>query len=254
MMQNLRVIYILRWREVKRFFRKKARLFGSIGQPLLMIFAFGAWFSWMFESIGQEDYFSFVVAWVVAVNTMMSSFGSWFELIRDKEFWFIKEYLVAPVKRLYLMIWKTLWWATIGMFQGGILLFICSFLGLSLDGLSNILLVLLFMFWIAVLFSAFSMIFASLVPDFQWFQIVNSFLIMPLMMLSGAFYPLWTASSWMQIVAKFNPLAYGVDWIRWAITGESYFSWSTDFLVLGILLVLMLCVWAVCFKRMKVDN
>jgi hypothetical protein len=44
-MESLRTIYILRWREVKRFFRKKARLFGSIGQPLLMIFAFGAGFS-----------------------------------------------------------------------------------------------------------------------------------------------------------------------------------------------------------------
>ena len=44
----------------------------------------------MFEATGQEDYFTFVVAGVVAVNTMMSSFGSGFELIRDKEFWFIK--------------------------------------------------------------------------------------------------------------------------------------------------------------------
>ncbi len=252
-MSALRTIYILRWREVKRFFRKKARLFGSIGQPLLMIFAFGAGFSWMFEATGQEDYFTFVVAGVVAVNTMMSSFGSGFELIRDKEFWFIKEYLVAPVKRIHLMIGKTLWWASIGMFQGGILLLICSFLGLSINWISNILLVLLFMLGIAVLFSAFSMIFASLVPDFQGFQIVNSFLIMPLMMLSWAFYPLQTAAPWMQIVAKCNPLAYGVDGIRRALTGETYFSLGVDFWVIGILLVIMLLIGALCFKKMKIE-
>lgn len=250
----LRAIYILRRRQVKRFFRNKARLLWSIWQPLLMIIAFWAGFSGLFEAAWQTNYIGFLAAWIIATNTMMSSIWAWMDLIWDKDFWFIKEYLVAPVKRIWIMIWKTLWWATTGLLQWIILLILCMCIWIDVTSRISIPVAILFMIWIAIVFTAFWLIFASLVPDFQWFQIVNNFLIMPLMMLSWAFYPLSTAAPRLQRVAKFNPLAYWVDWIRWALTWDCFFGSGMNFLVIWILMIVVLFIWAKVFNRIKADN
>jgi ABC-2 type transport system permease protein len=67
------------------------------------------------------------------------------------------------------------------------------------------------MILLAFLFTAFGIIIASLFSDFQGFQLIMTFLIMPLMFLSGAMFPLSTTPIWLQQIAKFNPLSYAVD-------------------------------------------
>jgi len=54
------------------------------------------------------------------------------------------------------------------------------------------------------------------------FQLIMNFLVMPLFFLSGAIFPLDDVSVWMGRVASIDPLSYGVDSIRWALTGISY--------------------------------
>ena len=254
-MKNLRVIYILRWRQIKRFFRQKARLIWTICQPLIMLFALSAWFSGIFEAAGQENYMSFLAAGIIAINTMMGSLSSWIDIIRDKEFWFIKEYLVSPNRRIYIMIWRTLWWATTWFLQWLMLLVIMLlFWWIDSPGIWWLIVAILFMIWVSVIFAALWIIIASLIPDFQWFQLINNFLIMPLMMLSWSMYPLDTAATWLQRVARFDPLAYWVDWMRRALAWNSFFwMWMT----VGVLLALMLIftiIWWYTFSRMKADS
>ena len=254
-MKNLRVVYILRWRQIKRFFRQKARLIGTICQPLIMLFALSAWFSGIFEAAGQENYMWFLAAGIIAINTMMWSIGSWIDIIRDKEFWFIKEYLVSPNRRIYIMIWRTLWWATTWFLQWLMLLIIMLlFWWIWFPWIWWILVTILFMIWVSILFSSLWIIIASLIPDFQWFQLINNFLIMPLMMLSWAMYPLDTAATWLQWVARFDPLAYWVDGMRWALAWNSFFWMWMTVVVLLVLMILFIIIGWYTFNRMKADS
>lgn len=254
-MKNLRVIYILRRRQVKRFFRKKARLIWTIGQPLIMLFALSAGFSAIFEAAWQENYMWFLAAWIIAINTMMGSLASWIDIIRDKELWFMKECLVSPNRRIFIMIWRTLWWATTWFLQWLMLLVILLlFWWISFPWIWWIAVAIVFMICVSILFAALWIIIASLIPDFQWFQLINNFLIMPLMMLSWAMYPLDTAAKWLQRVASFDPLAYWVDWIRWALTWNSFFWMGMTVGVSAILMILFIIIWWFTFNRMKADN
>ena len=254
-MKKLMVIYILWRRQVKRFFRKKARLIWTIWQPLIMLFALSAWFSWIFEAAWQDNYMWFLAAGIIAINTMMWSLASWIDIIRDKELWFMKECLVSPNRRILIMIGRTLWWATTWFLQWLMLLIILLiFWWISFPWIWWIITVVLFMMWISILFAALWIIIASLIPDFQWFQLINNFLIMPLMMLSWAMYPLDTAATWLQWVASFDPLAYWVDGIRWALTWNSFFWMWTTVGVSAILMVLFIVIWWFTFNKMKADS
>ena len=254
-MKNLKVIYILRWRQIKRFFRQKARLIWIICQPLIMLFALSAWFSWIFEAAGQDNYMWFLAAWIIAINTMMGSLSSWIDIIRDKEFWFIKEYLVSPNRRIYIMIWRTLWWATTWFLQWLMLLVILLlFWMISFPWIWWTIVTILFMIGVSILFAALWIIIASLISDFQWFQLVNNFLIMPLMMLSGSMYPLDTAATWLQRVARFDPLAYWVDGMRRALTWHSFFWMWMTIGVSAILMIIFIIIGWYTFNRMKADS
>jgi ABC-2 type transport system permease protein len=111
-----------------------------------------------------------------------------------------------------------------------------------------------YMVLLSFLFTAFGIIIASLLPDFQGFQLIMNFLIMPLMFLSGAMFPLHTTPVWLQRIAKFNPLSYAVDGIRRALTGQHYFSPWFAFVVLAGLMVVLLMLGAYFFSRMKADS
>lgn len=249
-----RTIYILWWRQVKKFFRKKSRIIGALGQPLLMLFAFWAWFSGIFSQAWEGNYLAFLSWGIIAITTMMSSLMSGTDIIWDKEFWFMKEILVAPTSRLSVMIGRVFWWATTGIFQWWIVLILCLFVWIDNSAIISISIAIWFMILLAFLFTAFGIIIASLFSDFQGFQLIMTFLIMPLMFLSGAMFPLSTTPIWLQQIAKFNPLSYAVDWIRWALIWQNYFSPFISVIVLTSLMIISLIFGAYTFSRMKADS
>ena len=153
------------------------------------------------------------------------------------------------------MIWRTLWWATTWFLQWLMLLIIMLlFWWISFPWIWWIIVTILFMMWVSILFAALWIIIASLIPDFQWFQLINNFLIMPLMMLSWAMYPLDTAATWLQWVARFDPLAYWVDWMRRALAWNSFFWMGMTVWVLLVLMLIFIIIWWFTFNRMKADS
>ena len=134
------------------------------------------------------------------------------------------------------------------------MLVLCLFVGVDFSAVVSLPAAIGFMVLLSFLFTAFGIIIASLLPDFQGFQLIMNFLIMPLMFLSGAMFPLHTTPVWLQWIAKFNPLSYAVDGIRRALTGQQYFSPWVAFVVLFGLMVVLLALGAYFFSRMKADS
>ena len=169
-----------------------ARIIGSLGQPLLFLIGLGFGLGPVFQKAGQGNYIQFLAPGVIAMTVLFTSVFSGIELIWDRQFGFLKETLVAPVSRLTIMIGRVLGGATVAVGQGLIVCAFCLAAGFRFSGLAAAPMSLLFMALIAVLFTALGTAIASAMTDFQGFQLVMNFLVMPTFFLSGALFPLRT--------------------------------------------------------------
>lgn len=94
----IRTIYILWLRQLKRYVRSRSRIIGSLGQPLLFLVALGYGFGPVFQKAGQGNYLEFLAPGVIAMSILFTAIFSGMEIIWDKQFGFLKETLVAPVR------------------------------------------------------------------------------------------------------------------------------------------------------------
>ena len=246
----MKTVYILWLRQLKRYFRSKARIIGSIGQPILFLVALGFGMETIYEQAGKGDYISFLSPGIIAMTILFSAIFTGIDVIWDRQFGFLKETLVAPVSRLKIMIGRTLGGATTSLFQGILVFIIAVFLGFNIEW-SMLPLALLFMFLIAFFFTALGTIIGSLLKDMQGFQLIVNFLIMPIFFLSGALFPIDSSSQILKSLLVINPLSYGVDGIRGVLTGQFYFSLSTDLLVSFGLTIIILIIGGYVFSKIE---
>jgi len=122
-------IYVMWLRQMKRYARSRARIIGSLGQPLLFLLGFGFGFGPVFQKAGQGNYIQFLAPGVVGMTILFTALFSGIELIWDRQFGFLKETLVAPVPRILIMIGRTAGGATVAIFQGLIVIAICLVVG-----------------------------------------------------------------------------------------------------------------------------
>jgi len=247
----MRVIYILWLRQLKRFFRSKARIVGSIGQPLLFLVALGFGMGSVFAKAGEGNYILFLSPGVIAMTILFSSIFTGVDVILDRQFGFLKEALVAPVSRFKIIIGRTLGGATTAMLQGLIVFIIAIPLGFHPNWVM-LPIAILFMFLIALFFTALGTSIGSILKDMQAFQLIMNFLVMPIFFLSGALFPIDESSKIFKYILAINPLAYGVDGIRGSLTGVFHFNMGIDLVVLFVITVIVLRVGSYLFSRIEV--
>ncbi|TVP87249.1 MAG: ABC transporter [Alkalicoccus sp.] len=206
-------------RDLTKFFRDKARLFGSFTMPILFLLIFGGGMSGTMESmmsagLGEEagnfNYVEFVFPGIVAMTLLMTSVFSALSIIEDKDFGYMKEILVSPISRVSIAVGKMAGAATVATIQGVILFLLIPLLGLSYD-FTALLQVIPFMFLFACALSGLGLLFASVIRSTQGFQMTVQILVMPMIFLSGALFPVNNMPAWMDVIVKVNPVTYGVD-------------------------------------------
>jgi ABC-2 type transport system permease protein len=244
-------IYILWLRQVKRFMRSRARRIGSVGQPLLFLVALGFGFGPIYQRAGGGNYLQFIGPGIIAMSILFTAVFTGIEIIWDRQFGFLKETLVAPVPRLHIMIGRTLGGATVAVMQGGIVFVIAMIVGFR-PNLAMIPLAFCFMTLIAFLFTALGTAIASCLEDFQGFQLIMNFLVMPTFFLSGALFPLKGLPEALMVAARVDPLAYGVDGLRGALVNELQFGLGIDLAVLGAVTFVLLAVGSYLFSRIQI--
>jgi ABC-2 type transport system permease protein len=248
----MNVIYVLWMRQLKRYYRSKARLIGSLGQPVLFLIALGFGFGPIFQKAGEGSYIQFLAPGIIAMSIIFTATFSGIEVIWDRQFGFLKETLVAPVSRLKIMIGKTLGGATVAVFQGIIVLLISFVAGFRFANLAMLPLALVFMALIALLFTALGTAIASVLEDMQGFQLIVNFFLMPLFFLSGALFPLEGFAGIISLVLHLNPLSYGIDGIRYALGGAAHFGVMMDLFVMGGITALLLVIGGYLFSKIEI--
>jgi len=246
-------IFILWLREVKKYTRSRTQIVASLAQPMLYLLVLGFGLGPVFQQAGNGSYLQFVAPGVIGMSVLFTSVFSGIALLFDRQFGFLKETLVAPVPRIRIMIGRTLGGATVAMLQGTLILLACVIFGFRPVSLISIPLAFVFMALIAIVFSAFGTALGSGLQDMQGFQLIMNFLVLPIFFLSGALYPLHNLPKVLAAVTRVDPLSYGVDGLRGALTGRlTVFGTATDLLTLSLIAVALLAFGAWRFSKIEI--
>lgn len=234
----MNAIYILWLRQLKRFIRKRANIIGALGQPIIFLLAFGFGLGPIFARAGAGDYIQFVAPGIICMTVLFTAMFTGVEIIWDKQFGFLKETFVAPISRLEIFIGKTLGGATVAIIQGLLVFFITLLVGFRPTDLAMLPVAFLFLVITAFLFSAVGTAMAARLEDMQSFPLIMNFIIQPLFYLSGALFPLVGLPKALELVTKVNPLSYGVDGMRFALSHSYVFSpWVSFGVIVGFIIV-----------------
>lgn len=213
-MRTLRSIGIIWYREVLRFSRDRLRIVTALVQPLVYLFIFGNGLSASMKAMGPGINFTkFVYPGVLGMVVLFTAMFSAISIVWDREFGFLKEVLVAPIPRASMVLGKALGGSTVSMFQGIIMLIFAPLVGIGLS-VGMVARLIPIMLLLAFSITSFGILISSRIKVMESFWSVMQFFLMPMFFLSGAFFPLRNLPSWLSVLTKIDPVAYGVDPMR----------------------------------------
>ncbi len=233
----MEVVYILWLRQMRRYVRSRSRVLGAFGQPILLLLALGYGIGAIYRKAGEGNYLQFLVPGVVTQTILLSAVFWGIIILQDKRFGFLAELLVTPVKRLTILIGSALGGATISMLQGILVLIVATLFGFRPYDWLLVPPALLVMAFMTLALTCFGAGIASMVEDFQGFQGINNFLVMPLFFLSSALYPLTNIPPALKFITTINPVTYMVDALRLLLANQGHFSLTKDLTVIAITFV-----------------
>jgi ABC-2 type transport system permease protein len=244
-------IYILWLRQLKRYFRTRIRILSSLGQPMLFLVSLGFGFGPLYQKAGAGNYLQYLVPGVIAMGVLFPAVFSGVEIIWDRQFGFLKETLVAPVSRFQIVLGRTLGGATTALIQGTIVLMICSVAGFRVENFLLLPVAFGFMFLIALLGNSIGTAIGSVLDDVQGFQLIMNFLVTPLFFFSNALFPVDGLPAPLKLLVRVNPLSYGIDGLRGALSQAFLFGPAIDLVILGGVTAILLGVGSYLFSRIQ---
>lgn len=202
-------------RELTRFFRQPSRIAGAALSPLLFWILIGSGFSSSFRLPGAADvsYLRYFFPGVIVLVLLFAAIFSTISVIEDRREGFLQGVLVAPVGRAAIVAGKVLGGATLAWLQALPFLALAPLAGIDLTW-SGTLAAAGVMALLAVALTAVGFAFAWRVDSVQGFHAVMNLVLVPMWLLSGAFFPLAGAATWMSVLMRLNPLTYGVAALR----------------------------------------
>lgn len=253
-MTEIRGIYTLWLREIKRYLRDRARIISSFFQPLLWLVIFGSGMRFSGTMIGSLTYQQYIFPGIIGQTLLFTSMFMGISVIWDREFGFLKEILVAPISRFSVFLGKMLGDSTDAVIQGIIVFILGILLGIRLDVIM-FLEALPIMILITFGLVSIGLTVASFMESLESYGVIQSFINLPLFFLSGALFPIrGDIPNWLQIASNFNPLTYGVDSLRTIILGESWQPLHPlyyNLLVICAFDVIMMIIGTLAFSKRK---
>ncbi len=211
---ELRAMKIVWRRELIRFKADRMRIVTALVQPLLFLFVLGSGLQQLSSaSTHGVDLKTFIYPGILCIAVMFTAMFSAASIVWDREFGFLREMMVAPVRRSSIVIGKCLGGATVASFQGVILLCLAWAvhvpysvpLVLGVFGLQLLL---------AFSITAFGVMVAARIKQMQSFMGVMQMIVMPMFFISGALFPVVNLLGWLVVLNCIDLLTYAVDPMR----------------------------------------
>jgi ABC-2 type transport system permease protein len=265
---DLRGIKVVWQRELIRFWRDRLRIVTSLLQPLIFLFVLGGGLANV-ASGGTEgvDLRTFMFPGVLAMAVLFTAMFSAASVVWDREYGFLREMLVAPVRRGSIVLGKCFGGATVASFQGLLVMALAPLVHVPYSAVM-VLEVLALQLLLAFMITAFGVMAAVQISQMQAFMALMQMVVMPLLFLSGALFPLSGLPHWLAVLNRLDPLTYAVNPLREAVfshidltpaahaallPGITWFGWqvpiAVQVLVVVVFAAVMLSVAIVQFRR-----
>jgi ABC-2 type transport system permease protein len=214
-------------RELVRFYRQRARIIGSLGTPIVLWALLGSGLQAAFPSspggTNPVSYLKYFFPGNLVLTILFTSIFTNISVIEDRNEGFLQGVLVAPVTRLGLVFGKVWGGAVIALIQGILFLSLAPLAGFSLSFLALIQ-ILLAILVTSLCLTTIGFIFAWKLDSIQGFHSVMNLFLMPMWLLSGAFFPASRAPFVLKIVIYCNPLTYGFTAIQSCLQSQNLSS------------------------------
>ena len=241
-------VWALTWRDLRRFQRDRGQILGALARPVLWLLFMGKGLRASVPEVGGLDYQHFVFAGAIAMTVLFSGMFQSVSIIWDREFGFLKEVLVAPVRRSTIVLGKVCAGAAVTFVQGCLTVAFAPLVSIhpSVGGAFALLGVVALL---SVAMTSLGVVIATRMQTFEGFGVISNFVVLPLYFLSGGIFPIGHLPRWMAILVRANPVTYAVDLMRAALGQPAVFSTATSLAVLGGFTALMLTLAFALFKR-----
>ncbi|MBI4839768.1 MAG: ABC transporter permease [candidate division NC10 bacterium] len=204
------------WREVVRFRRQRSRLVGAFVQPLVFWLLLGGGLRASFQPPGTPpgtSYVEYVYPGIIAMVLLFTAIFSTISVVEDRREGFLQGVLVAPVARSSIVLGQALGGTTLAVVQGILFLVLAPAAGLSLT-VSSVLSVVPVMFLVSFGLTSLGLVIAWRLDSTQGFHAIMNLILLPMWVLSGAFFPTTGVPAWLGWTMQLNPLTYGMAALR----------------------------------------
>jgi ABC-2 type transport system permease protein len=207
------------WREIIRFVRQRSRVIGAFAQPLLFWVLLGSGFSASFRppgtpgDVGALQYF---YPGIIALVLLFTAIFATIAVVEDRKAGFLQGVLVAPIPRASIVLGQALGGTTLAVVQGVLFLALAPLAGIPLSLLS-VVAVTLVLIGVGFALTSLGLVIAWRMESTQGFHAIMNLILMPIWLLSGAFFPAAGAPGWLGWVMRLNPLTYGMAALRRAL-------------------------------------
>jgi ABC-2 type transport system permease protein len=199
---------------VIRFWRERTRVFGALLQPVLFWAFFGAGLRASFRLPGGgPDYGAYLFPGTVVLILLFTAIFSTISVIEDRREGFLQGVLAAPVPRAVVVLGKVVGGTILAVAQAGLVLAAAPLVGLRLAPAAFLLAAALLV-TLGLALTSLSFCIAWRMTSTQGFHAIMTVFLMPLWLLSGAFFPAAGAPSWLRLLMAADPLTYGVAILR----------------------------------------
>lgn len=205
-------------REVVRFVRQRSRVVGALGTPMVFWLLIGSGLRNSFQMGGDDSvsYLTFAFPGTIVLIVLFTAIFSTISIIEDRREGFLQAVLAAPVRRSAIVFGKVLGSTTLAVVQGMLFLLVAPLAGIPLS-VGSVLAVFGVLVLVGLGLSALGFLIAWPMESTQGFHAVMNLFLMPMWLLSGAFFPASGASNWLAWIMAINPLTYGVSALRHAM-------------------------------------
>lgn len=246
--RDLEGTYAIWVRELLVYRREKPRVVSSLVQPLLWIFVFGGGLGSAIEIQG-ESYRAFIFPGILIMATMFTCVFYGLYIVWDKRLDVLKQVMVSPISRVAIFAGKVLGGSTDALIQATLLLLLGVILIHMPAAGAPVALALVAL--AAVGLTAMGLAIGSFFEDPESFQVLFSFLVFPMFMLSGAVYPLTNLPGWLQVLTRLDPLTYAVDALRDVLLHRHAFPLAFDVGAVALYSAVMVLVGTWAFSRTR---
>jgi ABC-2 type transport system permease protein len=209
-------VMTLCWREVVRFCRQRSRLVGAFVQPLVFWLLLGGGLRASFRPPGTPpgtSYVEYVYPGIIAMVLLFTAIFATISVIEDRRTGFLQGVLVSPVSRSSIVLGQALGGTTLALVQGIIFLLLAPAAGVPLT-VASVLWMVLVMFLVAFGLTSLGLVIAWRLESTQGFHAVMNLILLPMWVLSGAFFPATGVPGWLGWTMRLNPLTYGMAALR----------------------------------------